>query len=135
MVIKRKISKKLVFRLAVFAVIIGIAFVFDIFNKKNNFDFVTKQNNSSKEEKSKDSNVLLSQSADFMAKIPASKSINRKIQVKQHDRYIQKYYQLRNYQALKAGVQNQTAPLINSYHYLAFKMHFFAVPDDVPLIS
>jgi cell division protein FtsL len=133
MKIKNKISKKLVMQLALFAAVIGIATLFDIYFDNKQVEIEEIEANSSEDEKEHDTILLISQSTNLGAKTSVNKTVVRKLQVKSHDKFIQKYYQIRNYQVLKAEVQTQTTPLINSYHYLAFKNYFYSIPDDVPL--
>ncbi len=133
MVIKRKLSKKLVIKLALFVAVIGMATLFDIYFEDNQVEIVEIEANSTKDEKANDTIHLINQSTDFGVKTSVQKTLSRKFQVKSQDKYIQKYYQIRNYQVLKTEVQAQTAPLINSYHYLAFKNYFYSIPDVPPL--
>jgi len=133
--IKRKISKKIVLQLALFAAVIGMATLFDIYFDKNELESAEIESSQSKEEKGPDTILLISQTSNFGAKTFEQKIFVRKVQIKSHDKFMQKYYQLRNYQVLKAEVQTQTAPLINAYHYLAFKNYFYSIPDDIPLIA
>ena len=122
-------------QLALFAVVIGIATLFDIYFDNKHVEIEEIEANSTEDEKEQDSILLISQSTNLGAKTSVNKTVVRKIQLKSHDKFIQKYYQLRNYQVLKAEVQTQTTPLINNYHYLAFKNYFYSIPDDVPLKS
>ena len=122
-------------RLALFVAVIGVASLFDIYFNDTKIKPGETETGSAKEERKQEKIVLISQSTNLDFKTQVQKTVVRKFQLKSHDKYIQKYYQLRNYQVLKAEVQNQTAPLINSYHYLAFKNYFYSVPDDIPLIS
>ena len=115
--------------------VIGLASLFDIYFENDKVEIVEIEAGSSESEKEKDSILLISQSTNFGAKTSENKTWVRKLQVKSHDKFIQKYYQIRNYQVLKAEVQTQTTPLINSYHYLAFKNYFYSIPDDIPLNS
>jgi hypothetical protein len=133
--INKKISKKLVMQLALFLAVIGMASLFDIYFESNRVEINETEAGSSEGEKEQDSILLISQSTNLGAKTSENKSFVRKLQVKSHVKFIQKYYQIRNYQVLKAEVQTQTTPLINSYHYLAFKNYFYSIPDDVPLNS
>jgi hypothetical protein len=135
MAIKRKISKKMVMKLALFAAVLGIATLFDIYFEKDQVKIIENEANSSKNDKTSDTILLISQTTDLGVKTSVQKTFTRKFQVKSQNKFIQKYYQLRNYQVLKAEVQTQTAPLINSYHYLAFKNYFYSIPDNVPLHS
>ena len=132
--IKKIISKKLVVRLALFAAVIGIAALFDIYFDNNRIELKEIETNS-QDEKEQGSILLINQTINSGAKVTAGKTVIKKPQLKSHDKFIQKYYQLRNYQVLKAEVQTQTAPLINAYHYLAFKNYFYSIPDDIPLNS
>lgn len=133
--IKRKISKKIVLQLALFVAVIGMASLFDIYFDDTKIKPEATETGSAKEENKQEKIVLISQSTNLDLRTQVQKTVVRKFQLKSHDKYIQKYYQLRNYQVLRAEVQNQTAPLINSYHYLAFKNYFYSVPDDVPISS
>lgn len=132
---KRKISKKLILRLALFIAVIGLASLFDVYFESKQVEIVENESDSAKDTKTRNTVHLISQSKDLVVKTPVQKTFSRKLQIKSHDKFIQKYYQLRNYQVLKAEVQTQTTPLINSYHYLAFKNYFYSLPDDVPLNS
>ncbi|HSH20160.1 MAG TPA: hypothetical protein VLA03_06890 [Draconibacterium sp.] len=133
--IKKKISKKAVLQLVLFAAVIGMATLFDIYFDKNEAEFEEIEASSSDHNQEQKSILLISQSPNFSVKTLEDKILVRKFQIKSQDRFVQKYYQLRNYQVLKAEVQKQTAPLINSYHYLAYKNYFFSDPDDNPLNS
>ena len=132
---KKKISKKVVLKLALFVAVIGLATLFDHFFDKNTAEAKEIQASSSKQNQEHKSIFLISQVANVGAKTLAEKTAPRKFQLKSQDKFVQKYYQLRNYQVLKAEVQKQTTPLISTYHYLAFKNYFYSVPDDFPLNS
>jgi len=132
---KKKISKKIVLKLALFAAVIGLATLFDIYFDKNDFETAEIESSQSKDEKGPDTILLISQTTNFGAKTSDQKTFTRKVYIKSHDKFLQKHYQLRNYQVLKAEVQTQTTPLINTYHYLAFKNYFYSIPDDIPLIA
>ena len=133
--IKTKISRRLVLQLTIFVVVIGLATCFDIYYKDKKVNVTSTETNSPDNSNDQNAVHLISQSMDLGVKTYAQKIVVRKVQIKSQDKYIRKYYQLRNYQVLKAEVQKQTAPLINSYHYLAYKNYFFTNPDDIPLIS
>jgi hypothetical protein len=133
--IKIKISKKLVLRIALFAVVIGLATIFDIYFESNRNDLDEIQTDSKQPAHEHGTIYLFNQANTFNAKTSFQKTSGRKIFVHSHDKYLQKHHQLRNFQVLKAEVQTQTSPLILSYHYLVFKNYFFTVPDDEPIIS
>jgi hypothetical protein len=132
---KKKISKKVVLKLAVFVAVIGLATLFDFYFDKNDAEVKEIEASSSKENHDQKTILLISQAPNCGIKTLAEKTVQRKLQLKSQDKFIQKYYQLRNFQVLKAEVQTQTAPLINSYHYLVYLNYFYSVPDDIPLNS
>lgn len=132
---KKKISKKIVLKLALFVAVIGLATLFDHYFDKNSEEAKEIEASSSKENQDHKTLVFISQSLNIGVKTTVEKTVPRKFQLKSQDKFIQKYYQLRNYQVLKAEVQTLTTPLISTYHYLAFKNYFYSVPDDIPLIS
>ncbi len=132
---KNKISKKVVVKLAVFVAVIGLATLFDHYFDKNKAEAEEIEASSSKENQEQKTLVFISQSPGIGLKTTVEKTTPRKLQLKSQDKFVQKYYQLRNYQVLKAEVQTQTTPLISTYHYLAFKNYFYSVPDDIPLNS
>lgn len=133
--IKKKISKKLLLHLAFFVAIISVASLFDIYFENNPEKLVEMQAGSADDPGVQDRIYFVSQVNTVDAKTSFQKSIGRRLQVELNTRFVQKYYQLRNYQILKEKVQKQTAPLIFSYHYLVFRNYFFTVPDDEPLVS
>jgi hypothetical protein len=133
--INKKISKKGILKLALFAAVIGIAALFDFYFDNKQVDVNEIAASTPENEKEQGSILLISQTINSGAKASASKTVVRKPQLKSHDKYFQMYYQLRNFQVLKAEVQTQTTPLINTYHYLAFKNYFYSIPDDDPLNS
>ena len=122
-------------RLALFAAVIGIAALFDIYFDNNRVEINEFETSSPEDEKEQGSILLINQTINSGAKVSAGKTVVRNPQLKSHDKLVQKYYQLRNYQVLKAESQTQTTPLINSYHYLVFKNYFYSVPEDNPLNS
>jgi hypothetical protein len=133
--IKKNISKNLLLRLALFLAVIGVATLFDVYFENNPEQLGKMQAESADNTAEQGKMYFVSQTNTISAKTSTQKNTGRKLQVKSHDKYVQKYHQLRNNQVLKAEVQTQTTPLILSYHYLVFKNYFFTVPDDEPLIS
>lgn len=135
MEIKIKISKKLILRLAFFVAVIGVATLFDVYFENNPEKLKVIQTESADNTDEQSIMYFVNHTNTFDVKTLSQKNTGRKLQVESHDKFIQKYHQLRNFQVLKAEVQTQTSPLILSYHYLVFKNYFFSAPDDEPLIS
>ena len=133
--IRKYISKKLLLRLAFFAAIIGVATLFDLYFENNPEKLKVIQTESADNTDVQSNAYFVTQTNTFDVKTSSQKNTGRKLQVQSHAKFVQKYYQLRNFQVLKAEVQTQTSPLILSYHYLVFKNYFFSAPDDEPLIS
>ncbi len=122
-------------RTAFFVAIIGVATIFDIYFENNPEKLKVIQTESTDNTSEQSVIYFVAQINTFDVKTSNQKNPIRKLQVQSHDKFIQKYHQLRNFQVLKAEVQTQTSPLILSYHYLVFENYFFSSPDDEPLIS
>jgi hypothetical protein len=122
-------------RLALFVAVIGVATIFDIYFENNPETLKEIQAETTDNTAGQSKLYFVSQTNFIDVKTSLQKDTGRKLQVKSHDKLIQKYHQLRNFQVLKAEVETQTMPLILSYHYLIFRNYFFTVPDDEPLIS
>ncbi|WP_346855504.1 hypothetical protein [uncultured Draconibacterium sp.] len=128
---KIEISKKILLRLALFVALIGVAFLFDAYLDKNPAELNTMQAESGKHETRDTGGVyLIAQSSSLTLKTAGEKSVQRKFQIQLHDKFLRKYHQKRNYQVLKAELATQSAPIIQSYHYLVFENHFFPQPDE-----
>lgn len=132
---RKKISKKLVLKLLLFVAVIGLAAVFDAYSDKSTEEGKEIRSESKDATNDQHSVYFIAQSNCVTAKTSVQKNFNRKPQLKSHDKFIRKHHQLRNHQVLKAEVQSQTTPLIDSYHYLAFQNYFFSDPDDYPVFS
>lgn len=122
-------------RLAIFAGLIVVAAVLDVYfeNSGVKLDGVEKSTDNNSDEKS--SVQLYSQTADFGGKIQVLKIVQRKIQLKSHDKFLQQFHQLRNYQVLKAEVQTRKAPPILSREFQSFRNYSYFSPDDIPSFS
>ena len=125
----------MILRLALFLAVIGTASLFDYFFDDDLASLDKIEANSNEHTNDQNTIYLINQISTVGVKCSVQIITDKKIQVKSHDKLIQKYHQLRNYQVLKAEVQTQTTPLIDSYHYLAFKNYYFSKPDDDPLIA
>lgn len=116
--------------MALFVAIIGAAFFLDVYIENNpaELDDIQAQN----EAQTKDSGgvYLIAQTGTLSVKTSVQKSSSRKLQVHSHDKFLRKYHQHRNNDVLKAEVQPQAAPIIQSYHYLVFQNYFFTQPDE-----
>ena len=130
--IKIKISKKTGLKLALFVAVIGTAALFDYFFDDDLSAFEKIETEAGKHAADQNTVYLINQVNTIAIKSSVQLASCKKLYVKSHDKLIQKYHQLRNYQVFKAEVVTQTSPLINTYHYLAFKNYYFSDPDDEP---
>ncbi len=133
--IRINISKEQWIRLAVFAGLIAVAALFDVYFENSGVQIAGVEKSADGNTGEKGSVQLYSQTVDLGGKIQVLKVAQRKIQPKSHDKLLQQFHQHRNYQVLKAEVQTQTAPLILTYHYLAFRNYVYISPDDFPSIA
>ncbi len=120
-------------RLAIFVAVIGLATLFDVYFDEDYAALDELEAKANEHSQEPNTIYLINQTNSVVVKTSVQLTAGKKLQLKSQDKFIQKYHQLRNYQVLKAEVQTQTTPLINSYHYLAFKNYFFSDPDDDPL--
>lgn len=133
--IRINISKKQWIRLAVFAGLIAVAALLDVYFENTGVQLASVEKSAGNNTGEKGSVQLYSQTVDLGGKIQVMKVVQRKIQPKSHDKLLQQFHQHRNYQVLKAEVQTQTAPLILTYHYLPFRNYVYISPDDFPSIG
>ena len=133
--IRINISKEQWIRLAVFAGLITVAALFDMYFETSGVQLSGVEKSADNNTNEKGSVQLYSQTVDLGGKIQVLKVAQRKIQPKSHDKLLQQFHQHRNYQVLKAEVQTQTTPLILAYHYLAFRNYVYISPDDFPSIA
>lgn len=133
--IKKKITKKVWLKLLLFiAVIAGAAFFDYVFDDDiAAFDKIETEANKN----AANPNTVYLYNPSFLGSVKSTVQIvsDKKPHLKFHDKLIQNYHRIRNYQVLKAEVQEETSPLISTYHYLAFKNYFFTDPDKDPHIS
>ncbi len=119
-------------KLALFVAVIGTASLVDYFFDDDLAALDKIETEEGNQSTGQNTVYLINQVNTIAIKSSVQVSGEKKIPVKSHDKLIQKYHQLRNYQVLKAEIQIQTFPLINTYHYLAFKNYYFTDPDDDP---
>uniref|UniRef100_UPI00321620DA hypothetical protein n=1 Tax=uncultured Draconibacterium sp. TaxID=1573823 RepID=UPI00321620DA len=127
------ITRKLLTRLAVIIAIVGGAVLLDNYFENNPDGLKNISAESGRHTSEPEHIYVIGQTTTVSLKTQVLKTSDRKLQVQLHDKFLRKYHQLRNYQVLQAEEQTQTAPIIQSYHYLVFQNHFFTRPDEDPL--
>lgn len=134
--VKINISRKLIIRLVLFATVIGFASLLDNYLEKHSLQ-INEIDTGSNHSANEPGTIYLFTQASYTvnAKTSIQKAPSRKLFEQSHDKFLQKYHQLRNYQVLKADEKTRKAPLFLSYHYLVFRNYFYTVPDDEPLLS
>ena len=134
--IRIKISKGQLLKLVVFAALLGFAFILDSYLKKESVEITGKNTKKGNDTEVPGVIYFFAQSTTtFNAKISLQKTSDRKFFQQSHDKFIQKYHQLRNYRLLKCEAENLKEPLILTLHFLRFRNYFYSFSDDVPLIS
>jgi len=134
---KSKISKKLLVRLLFFIAAIGLASVLDIYLEKNPLLLCETEATSEIPEEEHGVIYLVTQGTNSLnAKTSVQKTPDRKPDQQSHDKFLQKYHQLRNYQVLKAEAKNQKNITVLFCHILIIRdYNCFFPDDDDPLIS
>lgn len=132
---KIKISKKTIIRLAVFTALIVAAVLFDHYFENHPVELNQVETGTSRQSAGHSFIYLFNSSNSFSAKTPVFRNYSRKLFVQTHNKLIQKFHQLRNYQVLKADMEKPQTPLIFSYHHLTFRHYYFTFPDDDPSIA
>ncbi len=134
---KSKISKKLLVRLLFFIAAIGLASVLDIYLEKNPLLLCETEATSEIPEEEHGVIYLVAQgSTSLNAKTSVQKTPDRKLYQQLHDKFLQNYHQLRNYQVLKAEAKNQKSITVLFCHILIIRdYNCFFPDDDDPLFS
>lgn len=133
--IREKILKKQLLKLFVLAVLLCFAFVLDNYLEKESVEITGKNTQKNRDTEEPCAVYFFVQSTTTSgAKILAQKTSMRKFLQKSHDKFIQKYHQLRNYQLLKCEAENLKEPLILTFHSMGFRNYLHGLSDDVPLI-
>jgi hypothetical protein len=130
---KINISTKVIVRFGLFLAIIGSAILLDVYLENHPAHLEIGEQKQEQQTAGNSTIYLIAQSYSTSLKTPVQKASWRNLQIHSHDKFIQKYHNIRNYQVLKAETAITTTPLIQSYHYLVFQQHFFPQPDEDPL--
>ena len=122
-------------RLLVFAALLGFAFILDNRWEKESVEIA--DNNTQKNHDTEEPGIVyffVQCNTTFSAKVLTQISV-RKLFQQSHDKFIQKYHQLRNYQLLKCEAKNLKKPCILILYFLEFKNGSGNLSDEIPLIS
>lgn len=131
--IKVKISKKQLLKLIIFTAFLGFTFILDSYLERESVEIIG--GNTQKSHTKEPGIVCFFQSTTtFSAKIVTQKISARKFLQHSHNKLIQKYHQLRNYQLLKCKAENFKKPVILTYHFLGLRNYFRSSSDDVSFI-
>ena len=129
-----RISKKALAKIAVFAALIAVAVLFDEYFE--NHPVIMDEMEETADASTEFGVVYLFNPVNSCsAKTSFQKTPSRKLFEHSHNKHIQQYHQVRNYQVLKAESKKPHTPLIFSYHLLIFRHYYFTFPDDDPLLS
>lgn len=132
---KMKITKKTIARLAVFAALIVAAVLFDHYFESHPVELNQVENETPQNTAEHSYIYLFNSAGTFSAKTSVLKNPSRKLFEQSHNKHLQEFHRLRNYQVLKSDAEKPGNPLIFSYHHLTFRHYYFTFPDDDPLIA
>ncbi len=128
--IRVKISVKVLVKLAIFVALIGLAVFFDNYFEKNPVgldEFAAGQGETATEH---GVIYIFSQNSPTTIKTSAQKTPDRKIFQQSHNKLLQKYHQLRNYQVFQKESGIQKPPLILTCYFIFFRSCHFPSPDS-----
>lgn len=132
---KIKISRKLLIKVTFFAVVTVSAFLFDRY-----FDITKLKldvNSSETGDNSSNHNLVnfIYPANTFSIKTLTIKPLTKNFSEVLHDKFLQRYHQLRNFQILKEETKTFKPPFYFSIHYLVFMNFGNFTADDKPHIS
>lgn len=129
-----RLSKNALAKIAVFAALIAVAVLFDEYFENHPVEMDVMEETA---DTSTEFGVvyLFNPVNSCGANTSFQKPPSRKLFEHSHNKHIQQYHQVRNYQVLKAESKKPHTPLIFSYHHLTFRHYYFTFPDDDPLLS
>lgn len=124
-------------RLMVFIIAFGLASILDVYLEKHPVQLCKMEENSEKPDGEQGVIYMVSPGANSLsAKTSVQKTPDRKLFQQSHDKFLQNYHQLRNYQVLKADAKNQKILSVSTCHFIVFRDYSCFFPDDDdPLIS
>jgi len=129
------ISKHLIMRLCLLLALVGSAAVFDMYHTSNQTlaDSIRKNPNQDESGTNKiffynqlPINNLKTSGTDFSIRFRFAYS---------QDKFLQKHYNLRTFQMMKAETMNSFFPSVCSFHSLPFNRVLYSSPDDIPPLS
>jgi len=126
------ISKKIVVRLVLLAVLIGAAFVLDAYLDKNQETVEQDQTGNSQSSGSQAAFILYTSGNTVTVKPNLQKTPCRLMQARLHDKFLQKHHQMRNYHTLKEEPFIEKVPLVLACFYQIYRDYFSDRPDDEP---
>lgn len=127
---RKYITTKLVMRMAIIVAMVGAAILLDVYLENNLSELENIQAESQAKSSEQGGVYIIAQNGSISIKTLSEKHSCRKLKVQLHDRFLRKYHQLRNNQVLQAEQSTQSAPIIQSYHYLVFQNFLFTQPDE-----
>lgn len=132
---KIKLSNKVLTRLVIFFALIAAAVIFDHYFESHPVEFDAIDTGASQQTSNHSFIYLFNSTNSFSVKTSELKKLSRKLFLQGHNKLIQKFHQLRNYQVLKTDMGKPKNSLIFSYHHLTFQHYYFTFPDDDPLVA
>ncbi|MFY9151119.1 MAG: hypothetical protein WAO52_03825 [Prolixibacteraceae bacterium] len=129
---KKYISKHFILRFCLMLALVGAAAVFDMYHSANQkiADNIRKIPVQDSTESGK--TFYCNQIPTFNLKTSTTELSVRFRFAFTQDKFLQKHYNLRTFQLLKAETLNSSFPVVCSFHSLPFNRELYQSPDDTP---
>ena len=122
-------------RLLILVVLAGAAYLTDMYLDENPVNIEQEQSQDNRTASADVTFVLYNPVNTITVKQDFFKTPYRFINLRLHDKFLQKHHQLRNFHVLKEEPLIQKTPLVLTCHFLIMRNYMSSLPDDEPLIS
>ena len=135
MKLKRYISKYFIMRLCLLLALVGSAAVFDMYHTSNQKIADCVRNIPSPDVPGTNKIFFYNQTSGTSLKTSGTDFSIRFRFAYSQDKFLQKYYNLRTFQLMKAETLLSFFPSVCSSHSLPYNRVLYSSPDDTPLLS
>lgn len=133
--LRKYISKHLIMRFCLMLALVGAAAVFDMYHTANQKIVESIRKNPTQDSADNGKTFYCNQLPTFNLKTSTTELSVRFRFAFTQNKFLQKHYNLRTFQLLKAEALNSCFPIVSSFHALAFNRKIYDSPDDTPLLS
>ena len=133
--LKKYISKHLFMRICLMLALVGAAAIFDMYKAANQKLAESTRKIPASDETETNKIFFCNQVPTYNLKTSGTDVSIRLRFICSQDKFLQKHYNLRTFQLMKAETANSFFPSVCSFHSLPFNRVLYASPDDVPPLS